>query len=252
LITGINLLQLIELDGPVPAGRVVYLLRQACGALAEAHAAGLIHRDVKPAHLMISVRGGIPDFVKVLDSGLVKDIGAAELPHEAGAPPAPHAPELSQDGSLLGTPLYMAPEGMSSPATVDARADIFALGAVGYFLLSGHSPFPGRTAIEGFRAERQGPPAPLSHAARHPGTPAPADLLVCCLSSRRDDRPASANELEARLEACSVNPAWTLEDAAVWWRERGPEALAAARAQREERPQLLAVATDPGVSGSSG
>src|SRR5262249_36088978 len=180
LITGVHLRELVELDGPAAAGRVVYLLRQACGALAEAHAAGLIHRDVKPANLMISVRGGIPDFVKVLDFGLVKDIGAAELPHEAGAPHAPHHPEPSQDGALPGTPLYMAPEGMSSPATVDARADIFALGAVGYFLLSGHSPFPGRTAIEVFRAERQGPPTPLSEAARHPVPPALADLIFCC------------------------------------------------------------------------
>jgi serine/threonine-protein kinase len=245
LVQGINLLQLVELEGPLPAGRVVHLLRQACGALAEAHA-GLIHRDIKPANIMICMCGGIPDFVKVLDFGLVKDIGAAELPKD-GTTPVPVADaSLSQDGSLLGTPLYMAPEGMSSPSTVDARADIFALGAVGYFLLAGRSPFPGRTAIEVFRAERQGPPAPLAQVAPHPVPASLSALLSQCLSYRRDDRPGSAEEFEAALLACPALPAWTVQDAKGWWRERGPAALAAARAQREERAQLLVVASGGG------
>ncbi|HKA36192.1 MAG TPA: CHASE domain-containing protein [Thermoanaerobaculia bacterium] len=245
LIPGINLLQLIEADGPQPAGRVVSLLRQACGALSEAHAAGLIHRDIKPANLMICVRGGIPDFVKVLDFGLVKDIGTAELPRGDGAPGTTDA-ALSQDGSLLGTPLYMAPEGMSSPSTVDARADIFALGAVGYFLLAGKSPFPGRTAIEVFRAERQGPPPPLCKVAPYPVPENLANLLYCCLSYRRDERPQTALDLDARLEACAVRPEWTTEEARAWWRDRGPAALGLARAQREERTQLMLLASESG------
>ena len=247
LVHGINLLQLVELEGPLPPGRVVHLLRQACGALAEAHAAGLIHRDIKPANIMICMCGGIPDFVKVLDFGLVKDIGAAELPREGDTPAPAGDAALSQDGSLLGTPLYMAPEGMSSPSTVDARADIFALGAVGYFLLCGRSPFPGRTAIEVFRAERQGPPPPLAKVAPH-AVPAPlADLLARCLSYRRDDRPASAEELEIALEKCAIVPEWTVQSAKVWWREQGPAALAAARARREERAQLLVLASGGGA-----
>ena len=246
LIPGINLLQLIEADGPQPAGRVVALLRQACGALSEAHAAGLIHRDIKPANLMICVRGGIPDFVKVLDFGLVKDIGTAEMPRVGDGPPGTTDAALSQDGSLLGTPLYMAPEGMSNPSTVDARADIFALGAVGYFLLAGKSPFPGRTAIEVFRAERQGPPPPLCEAAAHPVPDALADLLYCCLSYRRDERPQTALDLDTRLEACAVRPVWTAEDARAWWRDRGPAAMELARAQREERSQLMLLASESG------
>jgi eukaryotic-like serine/threonine-protein kinase len=247
LVPGINLLQLVELEGPLPAGRVVHFLRQACGPLAEAHSAGLIHRDIKPANIMICVCGGIPDFVKVLDFGLVKDIGAAELPRDGTTPVPVAEASVSQDGSLLGTPLYMAPEGMSSPSTVDARADIFALGAVGYFLLSGRSPFPGRTAIEVFRAERQGPPPPLSDLAPHP-VPAPlAALLSRCLSYRRDDRPGSAEEFEAALQACPALPAWTVQHAKAWWSERGPAALAAARAQREERAQLMVVASGGGA-----
>ena len=154
----------------------MHLLRQACGALAEAHAAGLIHRDIKPANLMICVQGGIPDFLKILDFGLVKDIGAAEPLPGGDAPQGQADAGLSLDGSILGTPLYMAPEGMSDPSKVDARADLFALGAVGYFLLTGNSPFPGRTAIEVFRSERQGPPPPLTRAAPN-AVPAPLEAF---------------------------------------------------------------------------
>jgi len=247
LLNGINLLQLVSLEGPLPPARVVHLLRQACGALAEAHAAGLIHRDIKPANLMICVYGGIPDFLKVLDFGLVKDVGAVERLPRAADPGGAGDAALSQDGSLLGTPLYMAPEGMSTPSEVDARADLFALGAVGYFLLTGKSPFPGRTAIEVFRMERQGPPAPLSRAA--PGTvPALLDETICrCLAFRREDRPGSVQELDAMLEACAVRPPWNVEQARAWWRERGPVALAAVRAQRQERGEILALASDDGA-----
>ncbi|PYQ32582.1 MAG: hypothetical protein DMF55_12945 [Acidobacteria bacterium] len=252
LLRGINLHQLVDLDGPLPPARVVHLLRQACGALAEAHTAGLIHRDIKPANLMVCLYGGIPDFLKVLDFGLVKDVGAVEpLPGRVATESSGDA-ALSQDGSLLGTPLYMAPEGMSDPTHVDARADVFALGAVGYFLLTGKSPFVGRTAIEVFRMERQGPPPALSQAARYPVPPS-LDRVICrCLSFRREDRPSSAEALDAMLEECAVAPAWKVEDARAWWRERGPAALDAARAQREERDQVLSLTPDSRASGSQG
>jgi CHASE1-domain containing sensor protein len=249
LLNGINLLQLVELDGPLPPGRVVHLLRQACGALTEAHAAGLIHRDIKPANVMLCVHGGIPDFVKVLDFGLVKDVGAVERLPEGDSSGEAGDAALSQDGSLLGTPLYMAPEGMSDPTQIDARADIFALGAVGYFLLTGKSPFPGRTAIEVFRMERQGPPPPLSKASRHP-VPAPLEEVINrCLAFRRDARPASAEALDAMLEACAVRPPWKTEDARAWWRDRGPAAFEAVRAQRVERHQVLSLASDSSARG---
>jgi serine/threonine-protein kinase len=244
LLRGINLLQLVELDGPLPPARVVHFLRQACGALTEAHAAGLIHRDVKPANLMVCIYGGIPDFLKVLDFGLVKDVGGMELPPDGEAAPSSDDAALSQDGSLLGTPLYMAPEGMSDPSHIDARADIFALGAVGYFLLTGQSPFPGRTAIEVFRMERKGPPTPLSEAAPSPVPQSLAEVIGRCLAFRRDDRPESAEELDLRLEACVVSPPWKVADARAWWRDRGPAVLESVRAQRVERDQVLSLATD--------
>jgi CHASE1-domain containing sensor protein len=249
LLRGINLMQLVDLDGPLPPGRVVHLLRQACGALAEAHAAGLIHRDIKPANLMVCVYGGIPDFLKVLDFGLVKDVGALESAPGGGAAESFGDAALSQDGSLLGTPLYMAPEGMSDPTQVDARADIFALGAVGYFLMTGKSPFVGRTAIEVFRMERQGPPPPLSRVSPHPVPAALDETIGHCLAFRREDRPGSAEALDAMLEECAIAPSWTVGNARAWWRDRGPAALAAARAQREVRDQVLFLASDSNVRG---
>jgi serine/threonine protein kinase/CHASE1-domain containing sensor protein len=239
LLNGINLFQLIGFDGPLAPGRVVHLLRQACGALAEAHKAGLIHRDIKPANLMICLYGGIPDFLKILDFGLVKDVGVVEaVPDEGESAEQPDA-ALSQDGSLLGTPLYMAPEGMSDPTKIDARADLFALGAVGYYLLAGSSPFPGRTAIEVFTRERHGPPAPLSEAARCPIPPALEEVIRRCLSFRREERPQSAEELDALLQECEAGAPWNLVEAREWWRVRGQTALTAARREREEAGRVL-------------
>ena len=241
LLRGINLQQLVSFGGPLPPGRVVHLLRQACGALSEAHAAGLIHRDIKPANMMACIYGGMPDFLKVLDFGLVKAVGAMDGAMPEGDPIEAGDASLSQDGSLLGTPLYMAPEGMSDPTGVDARADIFALGAVGYFLLTGKAPFPGHTAIEVFKLERHGPPVALAEAAAGP-VPESLDAVIRkCLSFDRRDRPASAEELDAMLEACAVAPPWTVADARAWWRDRGEAALEATRPGPQERESGQAV-----------
>ena len=245
LLHGINLGQLVEYDGALTPGRVVHLLRQACGALTEAHAAGLIHRDIKPQNLMLCVYGGIPDFLKILDFGLVKEVGDVE--HGDGAAPGAHDAALSQDGSLLGTPLYMAPEGMSDPGKLDARADIFGLGAVGYYLLTGSPPFPGRTALEVFKREREGPPAVIAGATGAAGSPELECLIRRCLSFQREERPSSAEELDAALEACAVTPAWTTAEARAWWRDRAAGALAAVAAEheeREERGQFLMLSSD--------
>jgi serine/threonine-protein kinase len=249
LLRGINLLQLVGIDGPLPAPRVVHLLRQACGALAEAHQAGLIHRDVKPANLMVCIQGGIPDFLKVLDFGLVKEIGSIDREPEGRAPDAPRDAGLSQDGSLLGTPLYMAPEAMSDPATLDLRADLFALGSVGYFLLTGSSPFPGRTAIEVFAMEKKGP-VPVSQAAPRPVPIGLADVIGRCLSFDRQERPSGAEELDAMLEGCGAGT-WSREDAQAWWAMRGLATVQASAVRREESSGgALVVSTDERLPGS--
>jgi serine/threonine-protein kinase len=132
----------------------------------------------------------------------------------------------------------MAPEGMSDSSRVDARADIFALGAVGYFLLTGGSPFPGRTAIEVFRMERRGPPPPLATAARYPVPSRLEEILFRCLAFDREVRPVSAEELDTLLSDCGAPP-WKLEESRAWWRDRGPKALDTARGEREEEGRIM-------------
>ncbi len=136
LLDGATLADVVEVDGPQPAARVAQILGQAAGALAEAHAVKLIHRDVKPANIMLVEQGGKPDVAKVLDFGLVKELDATA------------SPELTQIDAVTGTPQYMAPESIRAPDEVDARSDIYALGAVGYFLLTGEHVFTADTVVE--------------------------------------------------------------------------------------------------------
>jgi eukaryotic-like serine/threonine-protein kinase len=137
LLDGLDLERLIQIDGPQRPARVIHILSQVCRALAEAHEAGLVHRDIKPANLFLCRSWGEPDAVKVLDFGLVKDLGAA-----------PETAMTSLGGGMVGTPLYMAPECFTDPVAVDSRSDLYALGAVAYYLLSGHHVFSGKTPME--------------------------------------------------------------------------------------------------------
>jgi serine/threonine-protein kinase len=223
-LDGVSLEQLVQHDGPQPPGRVVRILRQVCGALAEAHEAGLIHRDVKPANLLLCVRGGIPDLVKVLDFGLVKEVGG-------------DSPELSTAGAFVGTPLYSAPEGISRPDQVDARSDLYALGAVAYFLLTATPPFGGATLVEVCSKHLHAAPDSPSARLGRPLPPALEALVLRCLAKRPDDRPPSAAALAEALDDCPDVPPWTDAAARAWWADRGAaikEALAQAR--RGQRP----------------
>ncbi|RYG65354.1 serine/threonine protein kinase, partial [bacterium] len=138
-LDGVTLEELVRKHGPQPPGRVVHVLRQVVGALAEAHAAGLIHRDIKPANVLLCERGGAIDVVKVVDFGLVKSLSETALTGELA---------LSNVNVLTGTPLYLAPEAITSPETLDGRADLYAVGAVAYFLLTGRTVFEGATVVE--------------------------------------------------------------------------------------------------------
>ncbi len=234
-LDGIDLDELVRRDGPMPPARAAHVLAQVCRALEEAHGVGLIHRDIKPANILLCHRGGTPDMAKVVDFGLVKDLQARR-------------DGVTLENMVLGTPHYMAPEAISSPERLDARSDLYALGAVGYFLLTGKVVFEGETAMDVFAQHLR--EAPVSPSARL-GRPLPAgfeSLLLAALSKQPEARPPSARAFREALSACADVPPWTETAAAAWWRERG-ERLKRARAGEptvpsEERTLVVDVGPD--------
>jgi eukaryotic-like serine/threonine-protein kinase len=202
-LEGIDLQALIEQYGPQPAGRVIHMLQQICGSLYEAHSMGLVHRDIKPANLMLVTRGGESDVVKVLDFGLVK---AREDAAEAG-----------EDRGLAGTPLYMSPEAIQLPSSVDACSDLYAVGAVGYFLLTGHPVFEASSIVE--LCNKHVAETPVAPSQRI-GRPVPEDLenvILACLEKSRAKRPQTARDLAQRLARCEAAGQWTMDDSDAWW-----------------------------------
>ena len=210
LLDGFTLDELLRRFGPLSPGRVGHVLRQVCHSLAEAHAAGLVHRDIKPGNIFLCRYGGDPDFVKVVDFGLVKSLSAA------GA-------DLTQAGLLAGTPAYMPPE-MALGRAVDGRTDLYALGAVGYTLLTGLPVFERSTALETIHDHASTIPIPPS---RRIATPIPPELervLMDCLAKEPDDRPQTAHALAARLLELVLPEPWNREDADRWWNRNGGRA----------------------------
>jgi len=196
--------ELVARYGPMPPERVIYLLRQACDALREAHAAGLVHRDIKPANIFAAQRGGVYDVVKLLDFGLVKPLAG-----EA-------SPELSLEGAITGSPLYMSPEQALGDVEVDARSDIYSLGAVGYYLLTGRPPFEGDRPIKVILAhahEEVTPPSRL-----RPEVPADLEQVILrALAKRPEDRYPDVVALSEALGQCEAAGRWSREEAARWW-----------------------------------
>jgi eukaryotic-like serine/threonine-protein kinase len=188
LLEGVSLEKLVDDEGPQPPERVIHILLQAAGALAEAHAAALIHRDVKPANVFLTTRGGMKDFVKVLDFGLVKEVDTKD-------------PSLSSTDAIAGTPLYMAPESITDPAGIDARVDLYALGGVAYWLLTGTPPFEGTNLIEICSQHLHAPVEPPSKRLGRPIPEALEQIVLRCLAKSREDRPASAKALVELLSA---------------------------------------------------
>lgn len=204
-LPGLDLDELVRVHGALPPGRVVHLLRQLCGALAEAHAAGLIHRDIKPGNVMVCRRGGVPDVAKLLDFGLV---------HEAETGPG-SGPKLTVEGTLLGTPHFMSPEQAAGKGT-DARSDIYSLGATAYFLLCGRPPFAGNM-MEVIAAHLLQQPLPLASVC--PEVPVDVSAVVMrCLAKTPDQRFATVAELDAALAACCCAGEWGTGHAADWWK----------------------------------
>jgi serine/threonine-protein kinase len=206
-LQGLSLADLVRESGRLPAGRVIYLFRQVCAGLAEAHALGLIHRDLKPGNMFVAVRGGESDVAKVLDFGLVK------------LTQSPDAATLTGDMTVSGTPLFMAPEQSVGDRSLDARADVYALGAMMYYALTGEPPFNGENAFEVMMAHARDPVVPPSQL--HPGVPADLEQVVLrCLAKKRDDRYLDVRALAQALAACTSAGEWDGERADRWWAER--------------------------------
>lgn len=206
LIDGMTLQQLVRRFGPQPEGRTIHLLVQACRALTEAHSLGLIHRDVKPDNLMLCNRGGQHDVIKVVDFGLAKAIQ-----DDAGG--------LSQD--IAGTPLFMSPESIQSPDTIDGRSDLYSLGGVGYFLLTGHPVFPGDHVVSILKQQVSAQPQPPSTVLGRQISPDLETVILSCLEKSPDRRPTTPHELAQRLLQCQDASTWTEEAAASWWCKHG-------------------------------
>ncbi len=194
-LPGLSLADLVDQHGPLPPSRVVYLLRQVCGALSEAHAAGLIHRDIKPSNIFAARRGGMEDVSKLLDFGLVRPAATTRASH------------LSEEGQILGTPLFMSPEQATGVREIDERSDIYSLGAVAYYLLSGRPPFEGESGIAVLIAVARDPVVPLSQL--RPGIPEDLERIVLqCLAKDPSERFPDAESLERALSACVSAGDW--------------------------------------------
>jgi serine/threonine protein kinase len=214
-LDGLHVGDLVAREGPLPPGRVVSLLAQVCASLEEAHALGLVHRDIKPENVMVVGRPGAWDHVKVLDFGLVKNL----VPDEGEL-------ALTRADRLTGTPLYMAPEAIARPDAAEPRSDLYAVAALGYFMLTGYHVFEGDSLVAICAAHLHEAPVPPS---RRAGREMPSDLealILKGLAKSPDDRPQNARELRETLLRCRVPP-WTQDDARAWWRPSGEQAPAA-------------------------
>ena len=214
-LRGMDLKRMVERHGPLAPERVVFLLKQVCLSLSEAHALGLVHRDIKPANLFLCRLGSEYDFVKVVDFGVV-----SRHAHESSA-------QITTAGMILGTPAFLAPELVSSH-TFDGRADIYALGCVAFWLLTGRPPFEANDAVSVLLHHAQtAPPRPSTMCEEV--IPAQMDELILeCLAKDPSRRPASAEALWERLDRVRVTAAWNQRRARAWWEMHEPELIAPA------------------------
>jgi tRNA A-37 threonylcarbamoyl transferase component Bud32 len=225
-LSGINLDLLVRQFGPQPEGRVIHILRQVCGSLAEAHRVGLIHRDIKPANILLTRRGGVCDTVKVLDFGLVKAAQAG--------------PKGPAKDAVVGTPHFMSPEAIETPDLLDARSDLYSVGAVAYWLLTGKTLFQ-TDQVEQLLEEqvKRMPLAPSKRLGRDISTDL-EELIMRCLSKAPAQRPASANALDEALGQCKTARPWTSQEAANWWAANVPGVEPAPTAVMAEKTLVIA------------
>ena len=221
LLNGLDTDHLVRSTGPLPAERVIHVLRQLCHSLSEAESHGLVHRDIKPANIFLCRYGEDDDFVKVLDFGIVKATG----------PAAATSPSLTRAVEVAGSPAFIAPE-QALGAAIDSRADIYATGCVAYWLLTGHLVFTGDTPMSFLLQHAQSVPVAPSVRTELPIPPALDRLVLSCLAKNPADRPQSARELMHLLDAIPLKHPWTAGRARDWWASRGPDPEREARRQR--------------------
>jgi serine/threonine-protein kinase len=213
LLSGRDVESLVREFGPVPANRAIYLLRQVCHSLADAHARGLVHRDIKPANMYVCRMGLEYDFVKVLDFGLVK-VKSPQFESETLA---------TVDHTTTGTPAYMAPETILGDAEVDRRADVYALGCVAYFMLTGQLVFEADTSMKMLLQHLNAEPVPPSQRTELPIPRELDELILACLQKDPDRRPQDAGELFRMACNCRSLDDWNRDKAEHWWRIHLPE-----------------------------
>lgn len=213
-LRGMNLSQLVQRFGPLPPERVIHFLRHTCAALHEAHSLGLIHRDLKPANIFAARRGGFYDMTKLLDFGLVQDVGHSDVSTTSFG-------DVKVQSPIAGSPAFMSPEQSTAEGPPDSRSDIYALGASAYFLLTGSPPFQGKNAAQLMIAHARDPVPPCSKW----DVVVPADLeriVLKCLAKKPEDRYSNVLEVEHDLLACWDAGKWTPARAAAWWKEHWP------------------------------
>jgi serine/threonine-protein kinase len=229
LLEGAALDRIVDVDGPQPPERVAYIMDQVAAALSEAHGVGLIHRDIKPANIILTQQGGEPDVAKVVDFGLVKNVrGDGD-------------PRLSSVGEIAGTPYYMSPETIIAYHEIDARSDLYSLGAVCYFLLTGEPVFKGKSAAEVCTHHVQTQPVLPS---KRRSEPVPADLesvVMACLEKDPNKRPQTAGHLRARLWAGGTLGKWNTDRARRWWRRHGDEVRRPTDGVQHESGRTIAI-----------
>lgn len=224
LLHGLDVQALVERFGPLPSERVIALLMQACDSLEDAHRRGLVHRDIKPANLFLARKGSTCDFLKVLDFGLVKrwraDEDAALLDTLQSQAPL-HSTQTNL-GQIVGTPAFLAPEAALGEQVTDGRADLYALGCVGYWMLTGKLVFEESGAVAMAVAHVTKEPVAPSVRVTLPVQPELERIVMLCLQKDRERRPATAAALREALTRVSVNEPWTRERADAWWNEHLP------------------------------
>jgi tRNA A-37 threonylcarbamoyl transferase component Bud32 len=223
-LDGIDLEALVQKYGPQSEARTIHILRQICGSLYEAHSLGLVHRDIKPANVMLNRRGSEPDVVKVLDFGLVRALDDAQ--------------QSRQTGGLAGTPLYMSPEAIQTPELVDTRSDLYAVGAIGYFLITGQPVFNAATLVELCQQHIVAVPEAPSQRLGKPVAVELENALLRCLEKNSARRPQTARDLSALLDKTPTANHWSVDEAEAWWgrHERVKAGAAVGRPSSEVPP----------------